>query len=318
MLNSSLQTISDKPGDKKGCFVSKSTFKIHPSTFSIVARDPVNGDLGVAVQSKFLAVGSVVPFAQAGVGAVATQAYANITYGPEGLRLMAAGWTAQEALNHLLTIDLDVNQRQVLLVDAAGGAAAHTGEECHDWAGHIVGDGYACAGNILVGEATVQAMAKTFEETQGPLPERLVAALAAGQAAGGDSRGKQSAALLVVRTAGSYGGRSDRYVDLRVDDHPEPIPELERILGLHRLYLTKSSPEELIPIDEDMARELQVMLQQAGHYQGEVTGVYDEATRKGLWDLYGIENLEERWHDELMDIVALEFLRQRFEPGAKA
>jgi uncharacterized Ntn-hydrolase superfamily protein len=289
-----------------------SILKIHPSTFSIVAHDPVNGDLGVAVQSKFLAVGSVVPFARAGIGAVATQSYANVAYGPEGLRLMAAGWTAQEALNHLLTLDLDVTQRQVLLVDAAGGAAGHTGEKCHDWAGHLVGDGYACGGNILLGEATVQAMAETFEGTQGPLPERLVAALAAGQAAGGDSRGQQSAALLVVRTAGSYGGRSDRYVDLRVDDHPEPIAELERILGLHRLYLTKSAPEELIPVDENIARELQVMLQGAGHYQGEITGVYDEATKKGLWDLYGIENLEERWHEELIDVIALEFLRQRF------
>jgi uncharacterized Ntn-hydrolase superfamily protein len=296
----------------------ESNSKIHPSTFSIAARDPANGDLGVAVQSKFLAVGSVVPFARAGVGAVATQSYANVTYGPEGLRLMAAGWTAQEALNHLLSLDIDINQRQVLVVDAAGRAAAHTGEKCHDWAGHVVGDGYACGGNILVGEATVQAMVKIFEETQGPLPERLVAALAAGQAAGGDSRGKQSAALLVVRTAGSYGGRSDRYVDLRVDDHPEPIAELERILGLHRLYLTKSSPEELMPIDEDVARELQVMLQGAGYYQGQVTGVYDEATKKGLWDLYGIENLEERWHDELIDVVALEFLRQRFEGNTSA
>jgi uncharacterized Ntn-hydrolase superfamily protein len=298
--------------------MSKSTSKIHPSTFSIVARDPASGDLGVAVQSKFLAVGSVVPFARAGVGAVATQSYANVTYGPEGLRLMAAGWTAQESLNQLLRIDLDVTQRQVLLVDAAGRAAAHTGEKCHDWAGHIVGDDYACGGNILVGEATVQAIAKTFEETQGPLAERLVAALAAGQAAGGDSRGKQSAALLVVRFAGSYGGRSDRYVDLRVDDHPEPIAELERILGLHRLYLTKSTPEELIPVDENIARELQGILQGAGHYEGQVTGVYDEATKKGLWDLYGIENLEERWHDELIDVVALEFLRQRFEGSTSA
>jgi len=292
--------------------MNTSILKIHPSTFSIVAHDPANGDLGVAVQSKFLAVGSVVPFARAGVGAVATQSYANVAYGPEGLRLMAAGWTAQEALNHLLTLDLDVTQRQVLLVDAAGGAAGHTGEKCHDWAGHLVGDGYACGGNILLGEASVQAMAETFEESQGALPERLVAALAAGQAAGGDSRGQQSAALLVVRTAGSYGGRSDRYVDLRVDDHPEPIAELERILGLHRLYLTKSAPEDLIPVDENIARELQVMLQGVSHYQGEITGVYDEATKKGLWDLYGIENLEERWHEELIDVIALEFLRQRF------
>ena len=292
--------------------MSLSTTRIRPSTFSIVARDPANGDLGVAVQSKFLAVGSVVPWAQAGVGAVATQSYANVTYGPEGLRLMGAGWTAQEALQHLLRIDEDASHRQVLFVDGAGRAAAHTGESCHDWASHIVGDGYACAGNILVGEDTVQAMAKTFADNEDPLPERLVAALAAGQAAGGDSRGKQSAALLVVRVAGSYGGRIDRYVDLRVDDHAEPIPELERILGLHRLYLTKSAADELIAVDETIARELQTMLQATEHYQGQVTGNYDEATKKALWDLYGIENLEERWHDELIDVVALGFLRQRF------
>jgi len=277
-----------------------------------VARDPATGDLGVAVQSKFLAVGSVVPWARASVGAVATQAWANSSYGPEGLRLMAAGWTAQEALNHVLALDHDTGQRQVLLVDAAGRAAAHTGEKCHHWAGHIVGDSYACAGNILVGQDTVQAMARTFEESRGALPERLIAALAAGQAAGGDSRGQQSAALLVVRTAGGYGERDDRYVDLRVDDHPEPIRELGRILGLHRLYLTKSAPDELIPVDEGIARELQAILRKTGHYQGEITGVYDAATRTRLWDLYGIENLEERWHDELIDKVALEFLRGRF------
>jgi uncharacterized Ntn-hydrolase superfamily protein len=140
----------------------------------------------------------------------------------------------------------------------------------------------------------------------------LVAALAAGQAAGGDSRGQQSAALLVVRTAGSYGGRSDRYIDLRVDDHPQPIAELERLLGLHRLYLTKSAPDELITVDAAIARELQTMLRQAGRYEGEISGVYDESTKKALWDLYGIENLEERWHDELIDIIALNYLRQRF------
>lgn len=292
--------------------MQRSTNRPHPSTFSIVARDPATGDLGVAVQSKFLAVGSVVPWAQAGVGAVATQSFANTAYGPEGLRLMAAGWTAREALDRLLAIDHDVTKRQVLLVDADGRAAAFTGEKCFDWAGHIVGDGYACAGNILVGQNTVQAMAETFAATQGPLAERLVAALAAGQAAGGDSRGQQSAALLVVRTAGGYGGRDDRYVDLRVDDHYEPIAELGRILKLHRLYLTKSSPDELIAVDESIARELQIMLQKTRHYRGEITGVYDEATKKALWDLCGIENLEERWHDTLIDIIALEFLRRRF------
>jgi uncharacterized Ntn-hydrolase superfamily protein len=292
-----------------------SSFKPHPSTFSIVARDPANGDLGVAVESKFLAVGALVPWAQAGVGAVATQSFVNTTYGPEGLRFMAAGWTAQETLNHLLALDHDISHRQVLLVDAAGRAAAHTGEVCFNWAGHIVGENFACAGNILVGEETVKAMARTFQETQAPLAERLVAALAAGQAAGGDSRGQQSAALLVVRTAGSYGGRGDRYIDLRVDDHPQPITELQRLLGLHRLYLTRSTPEELIPLDEATTRELQTILKQAGQYQGELHGVYDETTKQALWALYGIENLEERWHDHLIDTVALNFLRQRFSTG---
>jgi uncharacterized Ntn-hydrolase superfamily protein len=283
-----------------------------PSTFSIVARDPVKGDLGVAVQSKFLAVGSVVPWAQAGVGAVATQSFANTTYGSEGLRLMAAGWTAQETLKHMLAVDHDSAHRQVLLVDFGGGSAAFTGEGCHNWAGHIIGEGYACAGNILVGADTVEAMAKSFESTEGALAVRLVTALAAGQAAGGDSRGQQSAAVLVVRTGGGYGGRNDRYVDLRVDDHVEPIVELRRLLDLHRLYLTKSSPEELIPVSADVARELQTIGQRTGHYHGEISGTYDETTKKALWDLYGIENLEERWHNTLIDVVALEFLRQRF------
>lgn len=286
--------------------------KIQPSTFSIVARDPANGDLGVVVQSKFLAVGSVVPWAQAGVGAVATQSLANTTYGSAGLRLMAVGWTAPEALKQVLTADHDPNQRQVSLVDAFGRAAAYTGQACHAWAGHIIGDGYACAGNILVGEDTVEAMARTFEGTSGSLAERLVTALAAGQAAGGDSRGQQSAALLVVRTGGGYGGRNDRFIDLRVDDHVEPIAELRRLLDLHRLYLAKSAPNELIPMSEDIIRELQTILQKAGHYQGEISGNYDEVTKKALWDLYGIENLEERWHNTLIDIVALKFLRERF------
>jgi uncharacterized Ntn-hydrolase superfamily protein len=286
----------------------------HPpiSTFSIVARDPANGDLGVAVQSKFLAVGAVVPWAKAGVGAVATQSWANTAYGPEGLRLMGAGWTARETLDHLVGMDNNAAQRQVGLVDAQGRAAAFTGEKCFDWAGHIEGEGYACQGNILVGEETVQAMADTFEATAGSLADRLMAALAAGQDAGGDSRGRQSAALLVVRTAGGYDGRNDRFIDLRVDDHPTPIAELARILELHKLYLFKSTSEELIEVNEEIARDLQTILQKAGHYQGEITGIYDEATKEALRALYGIENLEERWHGELIDVVALEFLRQRF------
>lgn len=282
------------------------------STFSVVARDLENGDLGIAVQSKFLAVGAVVPWAQAGVGAVATQSWANTAYGPEGLRLMAAGWTAQETLNYLVYMDSNAAQRQVGLVDAQGRATAFTGEKCFEWAGHVAGDGYTCQGNILVGEDTVQAMADTFEGADGALADRLVAALAAGQTAGGDSRGKQSAALLVVRAAGGYDGRNDRFIDLRVDDHAEPITELARILDLHKLYLFKSAPDELIEVSEEIARELQHILQSTGHYEGAVTGEYDEETKQALRALYGIENLEERWHDMLIDVVALDFLREQF------
>ena len=169
------------------------------ATFSIVAYDPESGDLGVAVQSKFLAVGAVVPWAKAGVGAVATQAWANTTYGPEGLKLMAEGLSAQEALGRLVETDEERDRRQAGMVDARGNAAAYTGQDCFEWAGHIVGESFACQGNILVSEETVQAMARTFEEGEGELADRLVAALAAGQEAGGDSRGRQSAALLVVR-----------------------------------------------------------------------------------------------------------------------
>ncbi len=289
--------------------------KPHPSTFSIVARDPANGDVGVAVQSKFLAVGSAVPWAQAGVGAVATQSFVNTAFGPEGLRLMAAGWTAAEALKQLLTMDHEAGQRQVLLLDAAGRAAAFTGEGCFPWAGHIIGEGYACGGNILVSEDTVEAMARTFEAASGTLAERMVSALQSGQVTGGDRRGQQSAALLVVRTAGGYAGRNDRYIDLRVDDHLQPITELRRLLDLHWLYRAKSTPEELIAIDPIIARELQLILHKTGHYGGEIHGFYNEVTKKALWDLYAVENLEERWHNTLIDVVALEFLRQRFAAG---
>jgi len=283
------------------------------STFSIVAWDPETGDLGVAVQSKFLAVGAVVPWARAGVGAVATQAWANTTYGPEGLALMEQGLRAQEALDRLIAADDDAAHRQVGLVDAKGEAATFTGSECLPWAGGRTGPGYACQGNILVNEDTVVAMAETFEATKGGLWDRLVAALAAGQEAGGDSRGQQSAALLVVREKGGYGGRNDRFIDLRVDDHPAPIDELQRLLELHKLYLFPSRPEDLLPMDEEIVRELQLIAQRTGHYAGPISGEYDEATREAMRTLIGIENLEERWReDEQIDRVVLEFLRSKF------
>ena len=206
------------------------------ATFSIVGFDPDTGELGVAVASKFLAVGSVVPWAKAGVGAIATQAYANTTYGPEGLRLLASGLSAHEVIDSLTSMDPDREKRQVGIVDAHGNSATFTGKECIPWAGGKVGKHYACQGNILVSKATIEAMAETFENSEGELAERLLKALKAGEEAGGDSRGKQSAAILVVKEKGGYLGLNDRYIDLRVDDHPDPIDELMRLLSIQRSY----------------------------------------------------------------------------------
>jgi uncharacterized Ntn-hydrolase superfamily protein len=284
-----------------------------PSTFSIVATDLATGDLGVAVQSKFLAVGAVVPWAKAGAGAVATQAWANTSFGPDGLALMEAGVPAQNALARLVASDPGFEHRQIGMVDAGGQAATFTGTQCMHWAGGGTGPGYACQGNILVGEATVAAMAETFEQTTGGLWDRLVAALAAGQRAGGDSRGQQSAALLVVREGGGYAGRNDRFIDLRIDDHPAPIEELQRLLALHKLYLFRSQPADLLPIDERITRELQGMLQQQSLFDVPASGVYDEATQTAMRRLVGIENLEERWREDgRIDRVVLEFLRRKF------
>ena len=202
------------------------------ATFSIVGRNPANGELGIAVQSKFFAVGSVVPWAKAGVGAIATQSWANTTYGPKGLELLESGLTAQQALDKLIAADSGRSKRQVGIVDAKGGVANYTGDECQEWAGAVTGENYTAQGNILAGEAVVKAMGKAFEEAEGELAERLMAALIAGQEKGGDRRGQQSAAILVVRENGGYGGFNDRYIDLRVDDHERPIEELHRLLKI--------------------------------------------------------------------------------------
>jgi uncharacterized Ntn-hydrolase superfamily protein len=282
------------------------------ATFSIVARDPRNGDLGVAVASKFLAVGSVVPWARAGSGAVATQALANIAYGPDGLALLERGHTAQQALAALLAEDELREHRQVGIVDTRGGAAAHTGDQCMNWAGHVVGAGFTAQGNILAGEGVVQALATSFTAATGELAEQLLAALAAGDTAGGDRRGRQSAALYVARAGGSYGGLLDRYVDLRVDDHPTPIPELARLLRLHRFYLTPPRKEDMLPIDRAIARELQELLGRAGYYHSPATGIYDAPTRAALEQYGGVENLEERLISEThIDPQVLEYMREK-------
>jgi uncharacterized Ntn-hydrolase superfamily protein len=282
------------------------------ATFSIVARDPVTGDLGVAVASKFLAVGSVVPWAQAGAGVVATQALANIAYGPRGLALMAEGKPAAETLAALLADDPDREHRQAGLVDAQGGAAAHTGGACMAWAGHVVGAGFAAQGNILAGAQVVEEIATAFTQTPGELAERLLAALQAGDAAGGDRRGRQSAALYVARAGGSYGGLLDRYIDLRVDDHPDPTQELARLLRLHRFYLTPAHEEELLPIDATLAHELQTLLHHAGYFHGPIGSVWDATATAALAEYGGVENLEMRLVSPTkIDPQVLAYLREK-------
>jgi uncharacterized Ntn-hydrolase superfamily protein len=209
------------------------------ATFSIVGYDPETKEWGVAVQSRFLAVGSVVPWAQANVGAIATQSYANTKYGPEGLKLLREGKSAQETLDILIAGDPERELRQVGIVDSMGNAATFTGGKCHSWAGGLIGPYYAAQGNILVSAETVQAMTHTFENTQGDLPYRLLEALDAGQRAGGDSRGQQSAALFVVQDKAGYRGYNDVKVDLRVDDHEQPITELKRLFELHKEIVAK-------------------------------------------------------------------------------
>lgn len=283
-----------------------------PSTFSLVAYDPGNGDLGIAVASKFLAVGSVVPWAIAGVGAVATQSWANTSYGPYGLEMLKQGMPPDEVGQALTVMDEHASQRQFGMVDARGRAYTYTGSGCFSWAGGRTGENYAAQGNILVGGQVVDALAETFEQAKGDLADRLLQALTAGQAAGGDKRGQESAALYVVREKGGYGGFNDRYIDLRVDDHPAPIDELMRLLELHRLYLNKSNASDLISIDEPIARELQTILAKQG-YAVSVNGVWDESCQRALREFGGVENLEERLQEgPFLDTVVLNFVRERF------
>ena len=288
--------------------------KPFPSTFSIVAYDPEAEEWGIAVQSKFLAAGAVVSWAQAGAGAVATQSYANVSFGPEGLALLAQGLSAQETLDRLVAGDEGRARRQVGIVDAQGRAATFTGDGCHDWAGGLTGTHYAVQGNILVSGATVEAMAEAFEESRGELADRLVASLAAGQAAGGDRRGQQSAAVLVVRPEGGYGGYTDRYMDLRVDDDPAPIERLQGLVDLHHLFFKPPEPGEMAPIEGELAREIQQILRWTGFYDGPVNGEYDRPTREALSALVGNENFEERFDEEqgLISRQVMDVFREKF------
>ncbi len=267
-------------------------------TFSIVAHERATGTWGVAVQSKFISVGAVVPFAEAGVGAIATQALANVSFGPEGLARLRAGSNAEEVVRELVGADPEREHRQVGVVDARGRAAAYTGAKCLDWAGHEVGDGFTCQGNILFGPAVVRAMARSYEGTAGDLVDRLLAALAAGQREGGDRRGMQSAALLVVRKGAGYGG-TDRWVDVRVDDHPSPIEELVRVFRLYDLtMLAREDPATLLRIEGEVARGLQHDLSVLGYYTGRLTGTWDAASQAAFVRFVGEHNFENKQRDD--------------------
>ncbi len=268
------------------------------ATYSIAACDLAARQWGVAVQSKFLAVGSVVPWAEPEVGAIATQAYANPSYGPNGLALLREGLGASEVVERLTSEDEGRDERQLGIVDGQGAAASWTGSGCNDWAGHRTGPGYAAQGNILVGEETVGALATTFEgNAQLPLAQRLIECLAAAQAAGGDRRGQQSASLLVVQKDGGYAGLSDVLVDLRVDDHERPIQELQRIYGLHFRLFGQSPREGWLPLEGELRTEVDERLARLG---------YDSLD---AWA--GVENLEERVDGEdAIDPVVLDALRE--------
>lgn len=268
------------------------------STYSIVACDLAASQWGVAVQSKFLSVGSVVPWAQPHVGAIATQAYANPRYGPDGLALLREGLSADEVVTRLTEADEGRNERQLGVVDSRGKAAAYTGSGCMEWAGHRVGECYAAQGNILVSAETVDALAVTFESTAGdPLERRLIDCLAAAQVAGGDRRGQQSASLLVVEQNGGYAQLSDVIVDLRVDDHPKPIEELRRLYTLHFRLFGVTPSEDWLPLDDTLRREVDERLAKLG---------YDSLR---AWA--GVENLEERLGEgDEIDPVVLEALRE--------
>jgi len=268
-------------------------------TFSIVALDPANGDLGVAVASKFPCVGAVVPWARAGVGAVATQSWANTDFGPDGLGLMGGSLPADAALDAVLEPDADREERQVGFVDARGGAASFTGANCMDWAGGRTGDGFAVQGNILASGDVVAALAETYARTEGDLCDRLLAALLAADAAGGDRRGKQSAALLVVREAGGYEGRNDRYIDLRVDDHPDAPSELARLFSVWDTTMLVRTDEPLEATPE-LVGELQRRLAAVGAFDAAQTGALDDPTFAALEDWAGRYNLEGRLRDDGM------------------
>ncbi|QSO46876.1 DUF1028 domain-containing protein [Alicyclobacillus mengziensis] len=279
------------------------------ATFSIVGVDTSTGEIGVAVQSKFLAVGAVVPWVSAGSGAVATQSWANTSYGPKGLELLSQGLHPEQVIERLVAADPDGETRQLGIVDMAGRSATFTGKDCFDYAGGIAGPGFAAQGNILANSAVIDGLVKGFQ-AEGSLPDRLLSALTLAQQAGGDKRGMQGAALYVAKAGAGYGGFNDRYIDLRVDDHSSPIEELKRLLALQRLYFGRTAPEDRLPIMGATLDEIRVLLAGHGYHPG--TGsAYDAQTQSQLQAYFLTENFDDRWTDEaVIDRLVLEFMRK--------
>jgi uncharacterized Ntn-hydrolase superfamily protein len=275
-----------------------------PSTFSIVARDPEQNAVGVAVQSKFVSVGSVVPFASADAGAIATQSFANVAYGPDGLDLLREGYSASEVIEELTAADEQSPERQVGIVGQDGSIGAFTGEECFEYASDIQGENYTVQGNILENRETLSAMADTYESTDGGLPEKLIAALHAGNEAGGDRRGEQSAALYVVKPEGGYDGANDRWIDVRVDDHHSPIDELERVFRVYDVtLLEREPPDELRELDGQVAEAVTAALAETGFYEGS-SAAFGDDERAALSDFRGANNFENHDIDVLEDALA--------------
>ncbi|SEL36620.1 DUF1028 domain-containing protein [Haloferax larsenii] len=276
-----------------------------PSTFSIVARDPERDAVGVAVQSKFVSVGSVVPFASADAGAIATQSFANVAYGPDGLDYLREGHTATEVVEHLTEGDDEAPSRQVGVVGQDGSVAAFTGEECFDVADDIQGEHYTVQGNILENHETLEAMADAFESTDGGLPEKLLAALHAGNDAGGDKRGEQSAAMYIAKPDGGYDGGNDRWVDVRVDDHEHPIDELERVFKIYDItLLERETPDETRSLSGATAEAVLQTLAELGFYDGEPTSEFDDDAVEALESFRGMNNFENHSLVVLEDAIA--------------
>ncbi len=277
-------------------------------TFSIVACDLEEQAWGVAVASKFPAVGAVVPWAEAGAGAVATQSFANTSFGPRGLALMGMGMSAQETLDRLLEEDADKELRQIGLVDVRGGSVTFSGSGCFAWAGGVSGKGYAIQGNILAHERVVPAMEQAFLGTWGNLPARLHAALLAGDRAGGDKRGRQSAAIYVAKAKAGYGGYLDRWLDYRVDDHEDPVPRLGELLEMHDLYFGKSPETERVEIKDDVLQQMTGILRRAGYLEN------GREFQAAFGEFIGNENFEERADPETrwIDGPVLKYILKKF------